>query len=366
MNQLLAAITLLIFAAVWFCLPLFPTIWEIRRRREARPLTVDRENDGEVRHFARRFKAYLESNFTRPTLRECIDQGNRVEGRFSDGTPFQIVAKNNFGWLRAAQNSRSATGIIIFTGRVVLPYRLEFVHGIYSADDIDCGNETLIRSLYAEHSARLRQRSVVLRWLHVDDELLVEDGCVLYGRASAEKSIFIGKNVEFERIHSPKILFQNGTAALPPTPIKSEVAALTPFNLERTHVNRMSENCFSVDNDFYVPARTVVRGDFVVRGAVRIGQNARVEGSIKSHEDMRIEDGAVIEGSVISGRDLELGRACAVSGPAVASNRLTIHADCRIGTETHPTSAIAPFIFVDPGVSICGTVWARNYGKVSV
>src|ERR1044071_6110568 len=126
MNELLAAIILLIFAAVWFCLPLFPTIWEIRRRREARPLIVDRENDGEVRHFARRFKAYLESNFTHPTLRECIYQGNRMEGRFNDGTPFQVVAKNNFGWLRAAQNSRSAAGIIIFTGPVVLPYRLEF------------------------------------------------------------------------------------------------------------------------------------------------------------------------------------------------------------------------------------------------
>jgi hypothetical protein len=143
------------------------------------------ENDGEVRHFAKRFKAYLESNFKTPTLQEYMESGSKLEGQFNDGTPYRVVAKESDAVV-------PRTGIVFFPSSVVLPNAMEFVNGIYSAGDIDCGRETLIRSLYGETGARLRERSVVLRWLHVEKDLVAENRCILYGRASAEQSMRIG------------------------------------------------------------------------------------------------------------------------------------------------------------------------------
>jgi predicted acyltransferase (DUF342 family) len=102
----------------------------------------------------------------------------------------------------------------------------------------------------------------------------------------------------------------------------------------------------------------------VVRGSIKIGRRARVEGSLKSFKDFRIEAGAAIFGSAVSGGDLDMGPASRVSGPAVASRHLKIGADCRIGAADRLTSAIAPIISVEKGAVVYGTVWARESGRV--
>ena len=359
MSELLALFILFGVAIVWFSLPLLPTMIEIRQRTEARPLAVDRENDGEVRHFARRFKAYLESNFRRPTLRECVEQGVGLEGRFEDGTLYRVVGRTDDYFSQPARGPQSVTGIIVFSGPAGVPDGFEFVHGIYAADNFECGRKTLIRSLYGVRDVRLAERCVVLRWLHAENELVVGEGSSLYGRASAEAWMRLGAHVEFERLHARRIIFEGGSAPLP-----SNVLSWIPLPPAQVRTTRMAENCYSVDDDLEVPPQTVIRGDFVVRGAVRIGRQARIEGSIKSHQDMRMADGVLIEGSVISGGDLEIGGDCRIRGPVVASRTLRIRSGCEIGLPTYATSTIAPSIFVEPGVLVFGTVWARNHGRV--
>jgi cytoskeletal protein CcmA (bactofilin family) len=358
MSELLAVFILFGVAIVWFSLPFLPTMIEMRERTEARPLSVDRENDGEVRHFARRFKTYLESNFRRPPLRESVEQGVGLEGRFEDGTPYRVVGKTDDYFSQQARGPQSVTEIIVFSGPAGVPDSFEFVHGIYAADNIECGRETLIRSLYGERDVRLAERCAVLRWLYAENELVVGEGSSLYGRASAEAGMRLGAHVEFERLHARRIVFEGGRA-----PVPSNVLSYIPLTPAQVRATRMSGNCYSVDDDLDVPPQTVIRGDFVVRGAVRIGRHARIEGSIKSHQDMRMADGVFVDGSVISGRDLEIGGDCRIRGPVVASRTLRIRTGCEIGQPTYATSAIAPSIFVEPGVLVFGTVWARIVGK---
>ena len=359
MSELFAPILLFGIAILWFSLPLVPTIVEVRKRSGARPLVVDRANEGEIRHFANAFKALLESNFQQPTLRQCIDQRIDLQGKFSDGTPYRVIGPSADSFLTATRSSRSIPELLVFSGAMVIPAGLQFVYGIYAAEDIDCGNETLIRSLHGARNVRLGARTVVLRWIHVDNELVAEAGCVLYGRVSAEQSMRIGAGVEFERLHAPRIVFGKAEIAAPVT-----VAANTPLRLAQLNATRMAGNCYAIEADLDVPPDTLIRGDFVVRGVVRVGRGSRVEGSIKSNRDMWIEDGAVIEGSVISGKDLDMGSACRIRGPAVATGEMRIHTGCQIGGETYPTTATAPHILVDPGVLVFGTVWARENGRV--
>jgi predicted acyltransferase (DUF342 family) len=358
MIEFFAPVVLFAVLLGWYSLPLLPTLVEIRRRAEAGPLRVDRENDGEVRHFARRFKAYLESHFKQPSLSELIARSVSQEGRFNDGTPYRIVGRDVS--VAADKAAKSVNGIVLCCEPAELPERLEFVDGIYAANDIDCGKETIIRSLYAERNARLQDGVVVLRWIHVQNELAVENNAVLYGRASAEALIRIGAGVEFERLHARRILFKEARMTAPGNAASS--VTLTPRDVvARRRVGR----CYFLDEDLNVAAQTVVRGDFVVQGAVRIGRNARVEGSIKSRDDMFIEAGAQVQGSVISGRDLEIGPDCKLRGPVVSSRRLTVRSGCQIGDETYPTSAIAPSILIEAGVVVFGTVWASSHGRVA-
>lgn len=362
MTEALAAILLFVLCIGWFVLPLIPTIREIRRGGEARPLAVDRENDGEVRHFARRFKAYLESNFVTPTLRECLDSGSDFKGQLQDGTPYFIADRDG-------AESIQTNAIVMFSKPVVLSDGFEFTQGIYSTAHIDCGPHSLIRSLYGEDGARLRERTVVLRWLYVGKDLVAGKGCALYGRASAEESMHIGEDVEFERLHAKRILFGDASAGVaspedvPANDGQANSRPLRPFTCADARARRLSANSYAIDEDLYIPPGTLARGNFVVRGAVRIGGGARVEGSIKSYQDMHIEAAAVVDGSVTSGKDLEIGRGCRVRGPAVAGRRLKVGSGCRIGFEESPTSAIAPSIFIDSGVLVYGSVWARKYGK---
>ena len=358
MNELLASTFLFGVAILCFGLPLVPTIVELRKRGAARPLSVDRTNEGEIRHFANTFKTLLESNFRNPTFRECLDQGVDLQGTFNDGTPYRVLRSTTGMFAPATPDSRSIPELIIFSGPSVVPASLEFVHGLYAAEDIDCGKKTVVRSLYGARNVRLREGAVVLRWIHVDNELIVGAACQLYGRASAEESMRIGPGVEFERLYAPRLVFENPSIVTP-----AHVSDGTPCQFVKVKATRMAGRCYAIDGDLDLPPNSLIHGDFVVRGTVTIGRNSRVEGSIKSRKRMWIQRGTTIKGSVISS-ELEIESDCRIRGPVVASSEMIIHTGCRLGDEMHPTSVTAPYILVDPGVLAFGTVWARERGRV--
>jgi hypothetical protein len=359
MSELLPAIILFALTIAWFALPLIPTMIEMRKRTQAKPLAVDRDNDGEVRHFAKRFKSYLESNFPQTSLREYIDRGEELDGSFGDGTPYQVLGRETDAFVNAARSSGSVHALTVFSAPIALPDRLKFTHGIYAAQNIDCGSETIIRSLYGERDVRLREKTVILRWIHVDSELIVAEDCALYGRASAEQGMRIGARVKFQRLHGRRITFEDGSAGLPAT-----VEPQRSLTFQKLLGSEMASNCYSINEDLDLPPATLIRGNFVVRGRVKIGRDSQIEGSIKSYGDMSIGDNVGIQGSLISGGDLDIGPGCRIRGPAVASRHLNMRSACQIGTDGHLTSAIAPTISVDPGVLVFGTVWARNDGRV--
>jgi cytoskeletal protein CcmA (bactofilin family) len=361
MKELFAPIVLFGVTLGWFSLPLIPTMRELRKRTAARPLKVDRENDGEIRHFAKRFKAYLERSFQNPGLRECIDRGVAMEGLFEDGTRYRVVERSDRTFVNAGAGGGSIPGIVVFCGPISLPHGLEFLDGVYAAEDIACEEETMLRSLYGERDVLLRPGCVVLRWIHVHQHLIVDRRCSLYGRASAEQSMKISSGVEFERLYAQEIVFASENGNEQNAGSAAQSILLTPEKLGAT---AMSEDCYSIDKDLEIPAGASIKGNFVVRGSVTIGSNVSIEGNIKSHEDMQIGHQSVVDGSVISSRDLEIRRDCRIRGPVVASRSMTIRTGCRIGKDSRLTSVIAPAIFVHPGVTVCGAVWAREHGKV--
>src|SRR5439155_10285876 len=114
-----------------------------------------------------------------------IKEGVPLTGFFNDGTTFRVVGRHAVSSALGGAG-RSMPGVVLFTGSAVLPDGLTFPDGIYASENIDTGRQAVIRSLYGESNAQLRERSVVSRWIHVGNQLHVESRCVLYGRASAD------------------------------------------------------------------------------------------------------------------------------------------------------------------------------------
>src|SRR3954469_13647080 len=70
---------------------LLPAIDEWRNRRDALPLKVVREYDGDVRFFAYRFAGFVDRNFGVLLLR-CRNENSVRDGTLPDGQTFHIVS----------------------------------------------------------------------------------------------------------------------------------------------------------------------------------------------------------------------------------------------------------------------------------
>jgi cytoskeletal protein CcmA (bactofilin family) len=356
LTPLVALLALLAVTLLWFGLPMIPAILEMRRRR-AEPLSADRD-DGDPRHFAALFPSFLELHFRDPSLDDLLRRGAAQEGRLNDRTPYRIVETDGSVFLERARIISSIPALTIFSGALSLPDHLKFPFGAYGAADIETGRHAIVRFLYGRRNLRLKEGASVLSWIHAEGALTVEDGCALHGWASAEGSMQIGPGVEFERLHAERLEFGHVSTPVIPPPASELLAARLPA------ARPMSEDCFAVDGDLEAPSQTMTHGNFVARGHIRIGANARIEGDLRSDGVFQIASGAIVVGSMISGGDMEIGANCQIHGPVLAGRRLRIRTGAQIGREGHLTSVIAPSIVIEPGAIIYGTVWAREKGFV--
>ena len=100
-----------------------------------------------------------------------------------------------------------------------------------------------------------------------------------------------------------------------------------------------------------------------MRGHLRLGNNVRVIGSLKSRGSLFIGRDCQISGSAVAQDSLFVGRRSQLLGPAIGERRVVLGTDCRIGSESALTSVSAERIDVHVGVQIHGTVWARELGR---
>ena len=87
MNPALAFLVLCAATLLLGLLPFLPALLEWRRKTDVAPLRIARERDVDIRHFARGFRTYIQSQL--PGGRTTGFTGDRcLEGQLQDGTPF--------------------------------------------------------------------------------------------------------------------------------------------------------------------------------------------------------------------------------------------------------------------------------------
>ena len=345
---------------VWVLLPFLPGLNEVRRKTDAKPLPIDHDSEVDIRHPARRFRAFVKNPLA-TTLDRCRLEGRDESGALEDGTGFLVLAKaGDLHGVSGAQSREGCRQVVFSTRSLELPPQANFPLELYGEDSVEAGSDSVFRAILAEESIRLGERCTTLRWIHAGGSIRTAPGCRLMGRASADGAMRLASGCRFERLHAPRIEF--GSPVPPEAPF-AEGKALQPYQV--LNVAEAKAGRWLIKGALYVGARKVVTADLVATGRVEIGEGTRIEGSIKSHKDMVLSRGAVVTGSVVSGRSITLGEGCRIHGPIIAEETVTIAASCLLGSPDSQTTVSAKKIFVAPGVVCHGSVWAHEEGVLS-
>jgi len=353
------AIAFVLLCVLLFVLPLLPALLELRQKRDAAPLKVVREYDGNIKHFANGFRQFLGQRFP-GLIPDCAAPAGGPPPAM-DPASYQMAAGDGSASFTPAELAAHASArLLIGTGQLRLGAGMFYEKEVYAGADLLGGERNSFRAILAHGDIRLGDDCSVLRWAHSDGTLALGQRARLYGRVSAECAIVLERGSRFGRMWAPHIGF--GPAPLPAA-IEPALRARHPL-AEPGDILDQSELRWLVSGALTVPADAVHHGDLVSRKGVSVGDHASLQGNLKSNGDMVIGDDVHIDGALVATGRLQIGRGCMIRGPVVCDGQVVIGSGTVIGRADLPTTVTANEIRVEEGVQAHGTVWARDVGVV--
>lgn len=330
--------------------PLLPAMNELRNKQDAEPLNVIQQHAGDIRHFAQSFASLIKE--LEPVLDRSRQCGDVARGLLPDGSRYFVLRSSDGLPIQEQAGSSVCSYVIAFSVDVSCPGNTTFTRELYAHEYFQGGDESQYRAILGAASIKLGKNSTVLRWVHAGRELRADEGCNLYGRASAQERIELRRGCRFLRVNAPRIDTgpHNGNH---PT-IRLTSRSSSPLQLRRVlH-----------DGDVTVEAGQVFYGNLVARGKLHLRAGGHVIGSIKSNKDLVIENEAIVEGSVICSERIIIGSQCSLHGPIIAERSMVLYDGTVCGSPQKPTTVSSPEIQVQEGVVVYGTLWARQSGSV--
>lgn len=349
----------LIFLAVtilWLLLPLIPALRELITPTDIAPLTVVSRESSDIAFFAKNFRHYLlpqveEFDFT--LLRDS------EPAMLPDGTPFVRVQGSAQLPFQQHQSMDIVDCLVIAGDGTTLPDSMTLLREVYGVGSLRGGTDCAYRAILAERDLELGMRSVVLRWVHSVGGLDVQEGTILYGRASSDQALHLAPGVTFEWIAAPVISIVSAKEYA--TPKLEEKVQRSPLDLG--DMIAMSDNTYRSDGDFTVAEKSLLTGHLVVTGGLVVGPGAHVRGNLKAHETVTLGDGCRIDGSIVARSTVVIGKNCIIGGPLISEQEIIVGHGSAIGTLEKPATVSAPRVSLHAGVTVSGMVVVNNEGK---
>ncbi|HEV2490521.1 MAG TPA: hypothetical protein VGT03_11975 [Candidatus Acidoferrales bacterium] len=357
MSHVFAASIFFLIAGGLFVLPALPALLEWRLKRDAHPLNVIQQYAGDIRHFARGFHESVQS-LTKP-LQDCVGSGDVLTATLPGGDSCLLLGNSDLSSLIAGRDRDMVCPYVVIGGvNLLLPNGLTFLKEIYSLEQFSGGEGNIYRAILGEKNVHVVGGSKIMRWAHAVGKFQADRNCSLYGRISSEREIVLNSGCIFQRLNAPRI-FSGGD--------HPQVAHVSSASFDAPHEKSSSSQILIrklLDEDVEISPGETLRENLVTRGRMRIGAGSRVLGSVKSNREMVIEEGVSIGGSLISAGRMDIGPGCRVHGPVIAERDLAIAAGTSCGEADTPTTVSALTIRVEEGVTVFGTLWARDIGRV--
>jgi predicted acyltransferase (DUF342 family) len=327
---------------VLLTLPFVPAFVEWRRPTDLAALPVSANYTSDIDHFARRLHA-------------------DVSARLGDGPS---TGYEDFEFLPHAPDAADWQGSgkrLIARASIVEQNAILNKRPLYVQGDLRAGAESAFSAVYATGDIVLGAESEVHDWAHADGLLSVGRNGIALRRVSAGVAIALGNETWFERLHAPSLLFgsRDGTGPAPyvGTPSEASFADLEGAIQQTPALFLIRGNCA-------LPPDSIYRGSLVVTGFLTIGMGTRVIGDIKAREGVSMGYGAEVHGAVTCEKRVYVFKQARAWGPLVSESDVLIGAGAVIGLPDAQTTVTASNIIVEDGVTVHGTVWAREIGMV--
>jgi len=352
MSSFVALAVLVLAAGGLFMLPLIPAVLELHSKTDARPLSVIQQHAGEIRYFADSFRSYIHD--LEPSLREAASTGETLTGTLPDATQYLVLGCGEQALRLPLRGRDELCPVLIAAGTdLSLPPDTTFSKDIYANGRFLGGSKNRYRAILGEKAVHLGAESSVMRWVHAVGEFTADPACQLHGRISSDCGIQLHRDCTFQRLNAPRIEF--GREATPELRLPDDSQKPSSVGSPQRLLH---------DGDFEIAPGEVFCGNLVARGTLRVGSGARVWGSVKGDQGVVVESGVMVKGSLVSAGMMRIGANCAIHGPVIAERLMLLERGTRCGTAEAPTTVSAPWIEVEEGVAVFGTLWARERGQV--
>jgi hypothetical protein len=345
-----------------FILPMLPALIEHRWPQDIAPLKVVREFDGNAVNFAHGFGRFVEGELG--DVLRTLGETDVRNGALKSGEPYMALGKSAAFALDKRESARFAFDkMLAGAGNVSLPSDVLYSKEIFAEADFSCGSLAACRAVLARGRIDLGSDSVILRWAHAAGILHALSGTQLFGRASSDTAIELGSGITFERLHAPVITFAHASENLPVAP-SAPSELLTAWEPESDAA--MVGKHWRVDSDIDIPARSICAAAVVAVGSITIGEGSWLQGAVKGNVDLRMGANTRCDAAVVAGAFMEIGAGCSLKGPVISEGEVLLRRGCVIGSKDVLTTITAPRVTVEPGVTVYGTIWAREQGEVKV
>ena len=298
-NDLWWGLAWVVVTLLVFTFPLLPGLIELKLGRDAHPIAIDHQDNGDTEY---RIKLLA------PTLPVLSSLPGAASWWMADH--YRVPSGTR---LAAARTDRSVT--------------LE--------------RNAVADIVISDGMLQLEEGSQVTHLAHAG--AIIARGAVnLGGRTSANSLVALAAGSHAFRVAAPCIVTAPLRAA-PPAPMDSAVTALT--RMPRRHAGT-----------FEVAAGQTLEDSLVVTGDLVLGEGARVVGNVKAHGNVDLAAGAAVIGAVFAGGRIRCAGRNRVQGPMSASHIVTLGVGTVAGSPAGPCSVSAWQIVLGPGVAVFGTL----------
>jgi cytoskeletal protein CcmA (bactofilin family) len=355
---------LFVVAALVISIPAWPAFTEWRVGRDKQPLTISDTYADDHHIVAEAFGKEVGEH-----LKEAVQMYMASGGQPGMG---HTVLKNHYDIVgphsKEAPDFQNGVLPLVLVRNTLTqwPAKASLLRQTYVAGAFECGSGARIERLYVDGDVYLGEETVVSEWAHARRDLRALAGCELNGSVVAHRMVQVWPGCHFERLSAGEIRFGDEWH-WPEGPVASQHKAQDIPPLFR--LNGRAERQGSghvVAGDLSIPPSHSWSGDLIVLGKLRLGRDARIQGSVKAEGGVVLEPGSSVVGQLFSDTSIEIRSGARVSGTAATEGDLRLRWGSEVGSPDAPSTATGQVVLMEQGARVFGLVVAVEEGRVTV
>jgi len=357
--HLLPSVLFWAFALGMLIVPLWPSLAEWRRPTDVEPVPLAPTPHGEGRAQASEFEAWLQAE-ARQLMKAGTERGDNRQTLQRSDHVCRVLGEPEAWWRqqrgKAIHEGLMGLGDLTVPDDAVCPWEVASLGALKLGRRVQVA-AALGADLTVGHDAR------VFHWARARQTLRVLTGAHLDGDCSAGKQLLLADDVSFGRLHAPtiKVASQAEDAA---TEAQGRADALPLWRPDQGEALDESGQTWRYPGDLTIPPRVRVAVALVVDGDLHIAQGAVMQAAVKVKGRTTVDAGVRMQAALVSVGSTAVGAASHLAGPVVCEAGLALGRAVVVGSEHALTTVSAPQITLADAVTVHGSLWAHDAGRV--